>query len=256
MGEIDRIIHGDASAILPRMPDDSVDIVVTSPPYNQLGKSRRLGHGWNKNPNIWKGRAWLEILQEGEMYPDDMPEETYQDWINQILQECLRVSKGLVWFNHKTRYRDGVGIHPLSFLKAPLYSEVIWACNGSIALNCKRFAPSHETIYGFGKPHFWNDNSNKLLSVWSIQRAASNGHPTNFPVEIPLRLMEASCPPGGIVLDPFLGSGTTAVAAIQTGRHYMGIEIIEKYCELSQRNVEDSYAIKELDDSQLDLFER
>lgn len=238
------------------MPDDCVDIVVTSPPYNQLGKSRRLGHGWKENPNIWKGRAWLEIVKGDAMYEDDMPEDQYQEWLNGILQECLRVARGLVWFNHKVRYRDGVGIHPLSFLKAPLYSEVIWAMNGSIALNCKRFAMSHETIYGFGKPHYWDDNLNTLLSVWSIARAASNGHPTNFPIVIPARLIKASCPPGGIVCDPFLGSGSTAVAAIETGRHYVGIEIEREYYELSEGYVEQARKEKKLSDRQLDLFGR
>ena len=57
-------------------------------------------------------------------------------------------------------------------------------------------------------------------------------HPTQKPVEIIERMVKASCPPGGVVLDPFMGSGTTAIAARQAGRHFTGFELNPAYCDI------------------------
>lgn len=167
--------------------------------------------------------------------------------MTRVFSFCMSNTKGLVWVNHKTRYRKGVGIHPLSFLPFPLWSEVIWKRNGSVALNCKRFAPSHEFIYGFGRPHWWNDESNKLCSVWNIAASKDPDHPCSFPLTIPERLIVASCPPGGIVLDPFSGVGTTAIAAIRTGRHYIGIELEQKYVDIANERIRIEQAQLKLD---------
>lgn len=240
---INTIIHGDCEEILLDMTKDSVDIVITSPPYNHLGKSRSKAHGWSTTPG--KHSSWFQRIMSSS-YDDSMPEDEYQKWLTRIFSFCMSGTKGLVWVNHKTRYRDGKGIHPLSFLPFPLWSEIVWKRNGSVALNCKRFAPSHEFIYGFGRPHYWDDESNKLLSVWDIAASKDEDHPCSFPVTIPERVIMASCPPGGIVLDPFCGIGSTAIAAIRTGRHYIGIDIEPRYCEIARKNIERELAQLEL----------
>lgn len=234
---IDSIICGDALEIMAGMPDGSVDIIVTSPPYNQIGSKCGSRKGWSSAPGMYRRNAWHKRIRDGQAYPDDMPEQEYQAWLRAVVQECLRVSKGLVWVNHKTRYRAGVAIHPLSFLDFPVYSEIVWSRNGSMALNCKRFAPSHEYIFGFGDKHYWDDQANKLMSVWQLAASPDADHPCSFPVQIPMRLIFASCPPGGIVLDPFVGVGKTAIAAIRTGRHFIGIDIEPKFCELARERI-------------------
>jgi len=243
--ELDVIIQGDGEKILMDMPNNSVDIVVTSPPYNQLGRNAPKSHGWSTVPG--KHSSWFQRATCEGMYADDMPEEEYKKWMTRVFSFCMSNTKGLVWVNHKTRYRKGVGIHPLSFLPFPLWSEVIWKRNGSVALNCKRFAPSHEFIYGFGRPHWWNDESNKLCSVWNIAASKDPDHPCSFPLTIPERLIVASCPPGGIVLDPFSGVGTTAIAAIRTGRHYIGIELEQKYVDIANERIRIEQAQLKLD---------
>jgi len=62
-------------------------------------------------------------------------------------------------------------------------------------------------------------------------------HPNQKPVELIRGLVETLSPPGATILDPFIGSGTTAVACVETGRHYIGIELEEKYCEIARRRV-------------------
>ncbi|MBI5305514.1 MAG: site-specific DNA-methyltransferase [Chloroflexi bacterium] len=226
--------RGDCLQLLADMPDDSVDIVVTSPPYNQLGKRiPRQGTGMHKTSKF--------IAKVGAIgYSDDMPEPEYQEWIRCVVRECLRVARGLVWVNHKTRYRDGVGIHPLSFLgEFPLYSEVIWNRKISMAMNAKRFSPAHEYVFGFGEPHYWDDASNRLMSVWSIMpETGKTEHPCPFPEQLVARLIHASCPVNGAVLDPFAGSGTVAAVAVKLGRNAIGFDVNEAYLRGAERRVE------------------
>jgi site-specific DNA-methyltransferase (adenine-specific) len=78
--------------------------------------------------------------------------------------------------------------------------------------------------------------------LWSVSRlhrehAERVDHPTQKPLEIIERMLKASCPPGGVVLDPFMGSGTTALAARRTGRHFVGFELNQAYCEIIQQRL-------------------
>jgi site-specific DNA-methyltransferase (adenine-specific) len=224
----------DALALLKCLPDKSVDVTVTSPPYN-LDWQVRNGQG----RGMLKGSKWVKGFSEGyENYDDKMPEDQYQAWIRNVVAECLRVSKGLVWINHKTRFREGVGIHPLSFLPFPFYSEIVWNRGNSMILNSRRFAPSHEFVYGFGKPHYWNDNSNVLMTVWRINPPQGDiDHPCPYPESLVERLITASCPPDGVVFDPFMGSGTTALAAKRSGRQYLGCDNSLKYVEMARQRL-------------------
>lgn len=228
------VVHGDCLDVLDRMPDKSVDVVVTSPPYNQLG-SRMPAN----STGMFKGIKLVENVNTIG-YPDDMEEPEYQAWLCQVVSECLRVSRGLVWVNHKIRARDGELIHPLHFLKFPLHSEVIWDRNGSMIMAGGRFATSHEVIYGFGVPHYWLDSTKTLMTVWRISQAREElgkDHPCPFPIAIPRRLIRATCPPGGTVLDPFAGSGTTGHASMLEGRKCVLIEKNEKYLPVIQRRI-------------------
>jgi len=218
---------GDCMEILQGIDSDIADIVITSPPYNIKGGQHKSSGMLKEIPrNIT--RDW---------YEDDLSEEDYQIWMSSVVSELLRITRGLVWINHKVRYADRKAIHPARFLDFPLYSEVIWDRGGSITLNARKFAPSYEVIYGFGEPNYWNNDANKLMSVWRIAPSRNNGHPCAFPLQIPLRLINASCELGGTVLDPFMGSGTTGVACMQTGHNFIGIELDPKYYELAEKRI-------------------
>lgn len=224
------IYHGDCREILPTL---KADCVVTSPPYNTLPQSANSSglHKPKGGVNAWMLKASLG-------YSDNMPEEEYQVWLNGILHQCAEITRGLVWMNHKIRYRDGHAIHPIRFVDLPIYAEVIWNRRGSMALNCKRYAPSHEGLWAFGSPHVWNDDLNMLMSVWSIHFGeGSNSHPCAFPLSIASRPIASSTNPQDIVLDPFMGSGTTLVAAKQLSRKAVGIEIEERYCEMAAKRL-------------------
>lgn len=227
--------HGDCLDVMRGMADRSVDIVVTSPPFNQLG-SRVCRDGLGMH----QGNGWIHKA-ETIGYADDMPEPEYQRWLAEVVAECLRISKGLVWVNHKIRYRDGVAIHPARFLPFPIWSEVVWSRGVSMALNCRRFSPSHEYLLAFGEPHWWDDRSNRLMSVWTVSPVRDRAdHPCPFPIAIAARPIAASCPPGGVVLDPFAGSGTVGVACLKAGRRAILIESDHGYVSTIRRRLRDA----------------
>lgn len=217
------IYCGDCLEILPFI--ESVDVTFSSPPYNTIAAT--TPSGMMKEHNHKQNEGY-------DGYADDMPEMEYQAWMRDVFGLCRAVTKGLVWINHKTRYRDKTGIHPLAIFNWPFYSEIVWDRKGSITLNARKFAPSHEYVYGFGTPHYWDNAMNTFLSVWQIMPERDvKGHPCPFPVSIASRCITASCPEGGVVLDPFMGSGTTLLAARQEGRRGIGIEINPKYCDVA-----------------------
>jgi len=229
-----KIINGDCVEEIKKMPDKSVDIVITSPPYNTLPVNR-------KNTGRLKDTKWLKKAIAGySSYNDSKPEDEYQEWINNVIGECLRISKGVVWINHKVRYRNRIGIHPLKFIKYDLFCEIIWQRSGGVAFNSRRYVPNHESIYGFGTPHFWDGVNDHLFTVWKIAQVSNNDHPCVFPIQIPERLIASSCPIGGIILDPFCGIGTTGIAAMMSKRDFIGIEIDKKYAGISEINIKNA----------------
>lgn len=219
---------GDCAVILPHL--DDVDAIIYSPPYNTLKPSAKPSGIYAERKtgmNVWMDK------QGG--YEDQKEEKEYQKWQQEILELCLSKAP-VVWINHKTRYRDGHGIHPLHFYTAPLFSEVIWDRGVSMALNCGRFAPSFEYWLGFGKPKKWNDDVNKKLSVWRVPpgdgKEKDNDHPCPYPERLVSPII-AGCVFDGGCLDPFMGSGTTGVAAMNLEKRFIGIEKERKYFDIA-----------------------
>lgn len=226
---------GDCLEILPTL--GKVDAVVTSPPYNTLNPSAKPS-----GLHAERAKGVNEWMEKQGGYFDQRPEEDYQLWQQQVLTLCLRVAS-VVWINHKTRYRDGVGIHPLHFYQAPLFAEVVWDRGGSMALNCGRFAPSHEYWFGFGKPDRWDDSVNKLLSVWRVPprdgKEIDNNHPCPYPERVVNPIIKG-CVFNRGAIDPFMGSGTTGVACMNLGRSFVGIEIEPKYFDIACERIENA----------------
>ena len=235
------LYRGDCLEILPTL--GKVDAVVTSPPYHTLAPAAKPSglHADRKSGrNLW--------MEKSGGYFDQRPEQEYQDWQQCFLETCLEAAP-VVWINHKTRYREGYGIHPLHFYKAPLFAEVVWDRGGSMALNCGRYAPSHEYWFAFGKPSQWDNKNNKMMSVWRIApgsgKGAANDHPCPYPPDLVTPIIE-SCVFDGAVCDPFMGSGTTLVAAHHLGRIGIGIEIEPEYFDIACKRVEQAVAQQSL----------
>lgn len=241
------IIHGDCLDVLPTLEAGSVDAIVTSPPYNQLG-SRIVDRGGRMAKDGWLAKV------ESIGYADDMAEPDYRAWLAAVADSLATVARpgASFFFNHKIRYRGADVLHPMDYVREwpgwQLKQEIIWDKCGGIAFNCGRFAPADERIYWLvrdGAAPTWNAGSARMLTVWRISSASDTSpfradHPCPFPPEIPARCIAATTMPGDIVLDPFAGSGTTAEACMKAGRRCIAIEKDERYIKTIYRRVSEA----------------
>ena len=126
---------------------------------------------------------------------------------------------GAIFYNHKWRVQNGLLQDPQDIVEGfPIRQIIIWQRNGGINFNAGYFLPTYEVIYLIAKPKFkLAKKANALGDVWNIPQEKNNPHPAPFPLELAQRCIESV--DDGTVLDPFLGSGTTALAAEVLGRN-------------------------------------
>jgi len=239
---LDRIFCHSAEAMT-ELPDCSVHLMVTSPPYNV-----------------------------GKEYDEDLSLEEYLFFLQRVWKETYRVlvPGGRMCVNVANLGRKPyIPLHAfiaeqavrLGFL---MRGEIIWnkaaSASPSTAWGSWKSAGNptlrdvHEYILVFCKETFKRQNPAKRestitrdefleynKSVWNFaaEPARKVGHPAPFPVELPRRLIQLYTFENEIVLDPFMGSGQTAIAAVKSNRHYVGYDVDEKYVELAMRRIKD-----------------
>ena len=121
----------------------------------------------------------------------------------------------------------------------PVRQIIIWKRNGGINFNPGYFLPTYEVIYLIARPAFrLRPKANAIGDVWHIPQESRNPHPAAFPVELAQRCIQATHVE--TVLDPFLGSGTTAIAAKACDRKWIGIDASPNYCEMARRRIAES----------------
>jgi site-specific DNA-methyltransferase (adenine-specific) len=227
---LNRITCGDALEVMQRIPDKSVDLVVTSPPYNLRNSS---GNGMKDG----RGGKWPKaaLLNGYDSHDDCMPHEDYVKYQRKCLVECMRLisDKGAIFYNHKWRVQNGFLQDRSDIVGGfPVRQIIIWKKKGGINFNAGYFLPTYEVIYLITKPDFkLSAKANALGDVWEFPHEKNNPHPAPYPVELAERCI--SCTDARVVLDPFIGSGTTALACKRQKRDFIGIEISEKYCKMA-----------------------
>lgn len=198
--EYDYIELGDCLELMKELPDKSVDLIVTDPPYGKKADKGTNGFGSAKNRK-YKG-GW----------DSKIPEKA-------VFDEMFRVAKNVIIF----------GGNYFSHELPPSNCWIFWDKKGDIAFQ-NPFADGELIYTTFTKPvkkivfrqqGFITDSKDKRY------------HPTQKPSELVQMLIERFSNEGDIILDPFLGSGTTAVAAINTGRHYIGFELDPGYFDIA-----------------------
>lgn len=222
------IYNASSDEVLPRIETDSVDLVVTSPPYNKANSD------CSRSP-LCKGAR----LRKGyEVHGDAMDESEYDEWQRRVLKELWRISRLAVAYNHKPRIQDGQWRAPLGLDFGGLIPRqvVIWKTGAGINLMPRAFAPAHEWVMIFAKNE-WSIGKqwSSIGDVWEIQPTCHPEHPAPYPIQLPARLIE-SCG-AKTVLDPYAGTGTTIEAAKLLGCRAIGIEINERYCEIAARRM-------------------
>ena len=150
----------------------------------------------------------------------------------------LLTDDGAIFYNHKWRVQNGLLQDRSDIVKDfPVRQIIIWERAGGFNFNTQYFLPTYEVIYLICKPEFklTGEMASDIGDVWQINQERKNEHPAPFPVEIPKRCIETTG--AKIVLDPFIGSGTTAVAAQMLGVDWIGIEISEEYCRMANERI-------------------
>ncbi|MBP9561761.1 MAG: site-specific DNA-methyltransferase [Syntrophorhabdaceae bacterium] len=242
---VDKIIAGDSEVILKNIPDNSIDLIFTSPPYN-FG----LEYESNEDAHYW---------------------EIYFEKLFRIFNECIRVLKygGRVAVNIQPLFSDYIPSHHIVsnfFISKKLIwkGEILWEKNN---YNCKYTAwgswksPSNPylkytwefiEIYckgdlkKFGNSEYIDISADEfkkwVVAKWSIapeRNMKEYGHPAMFPEELVERFLKLFSYKGDIVLDPFNGVGTTTVVAKRLKRKYIGIDISDEYCKVAEKRIKD-----------------
>jgi len=235
---INNIICGDCLTIMRQMPDECLDLVVTSPPYNlknSTGNGMKDGRG-----SLWKKSS----LRDGAYttHDDNMPYPEYIKWQRNSLTEMMRLIKddGAIFYNHKWRVQKGLMQDRREIIQGfPVRQIIIWNRKTRINFNQGYFAPQFEVIYVIAKRNFkLVKGATALGDVWEFLAEKNNPHPAPFPVALIERIISSTH--AKTILDPFSGSGTTAIAALNLNRNYIGIDISPEYCESAKNRIMNS----------------
>ncbi len=226
---LDEIYCGDALVLMKDIPAGSIDLIVTDPPFAIDFEAKR------SNYNRTQGRV-IEGYNE-------IPREKYYDFTVSWMKEAYRVLKrsgSMYVFSGWTNLKDILNaIDDVGFITI---NHIIWKYQFGVFTK-RRFVTSHyhilfvvkdERSYKFNKMEHYPED------VWVINREYWTGKvktPTKLPLELVKKILLFSSDEGDIVLDPFMGSGTVAVAAKMLGRHFLGFEIVPEYCELARERV-------------------
>lgn len=237
------IYHGNCEQLLPSIP--KARLIFTSPPYNLGGRPwPHLGH-WKPGDSPGGKSKWKNgsdgsggVKYTG--YNDALPHSEYVEWQRRILSVCFSclTDDGAIFYNHKPRVIGGKLWLPLELIEGlPLRQIVIWARAGGLNFNPTAYVPTHEWIMVLAKEQWRlrDKRASGLGDVWRVAQKADPEHPAPFPFELPARAIESTKP--GIVIDPFMGTGTTLRAAKAAGREAYGIDIDERCCEIAARRL-------------------
>jgi site-specific DNA-methyltransferase (adenine-specific) len=242
-----RIYHGDCREILPALEPASVDLVVADPPYGTTKLE------WDERDLTWLERCGMVLRPEGTVWCFGSM-KTFMLQGRAIESLGWTVAQDLVWQKHNgsnfaaDRFRR-VHEHVVHLFRGrwdAVHKAPVMHMDHTRKRQIRRKGrpphlgvtdPDHVYTAVDGGPR----HELSVIEVRSCHGYAE--HPTQKPIGILAPLIAYSCPPGGLVLDPTMGSGSTLVAAKQAGRRAVGIELEEKYCEIAARRVSQEMAL-------------
>lgn len=270
-----KVVQGDCLQLAALLPDESIDIIVTSPPY--WGQRLSLGTGVESDPRLYlqalvniftlllrklkpRGLLWINV---GDAYNTPVNWDADDSWTYSSLgaqkdglspansahtkarsRRRAFIDKAIPWLKYGNLlalpYRMVVDLCTVGYL---FRGEVIWRkLNPMPEGKCRRPHRGHESIYLFAKQenHAFRI-SPPVRSVWDLSNEKIDGlpHSSRYPVALPLQCIEAygALGPEVIVLDPFSGSGSTGIAASRAGCSYIGFEIDPRHVEASNQRL-------------------
>ena len=208
-------MQGDCLERMKEIPDGSIDLILTDPPYGMSYNSgrRKVSYG--------------EIKNDHSLY-----------WLDGFAEECFRVA------NNNTAHYVTCSFHHIDTFKQAfqkyfkIKNILVWVKNNHGSGDLKGdFAPQHEFILFLHKGRRLY-NGGRVSNVLHFPKTGNKLHPTQKPVEMMEFLIQKFCDEGQVVLDPFMGSGSTGVACVNTKRNFIGIELDEDYFRIAKNRIE------------------
>jgi site-specific DNA-methyltransferase (adenine-specific)/modification methylase len=237
--EINKIYNENCLDTMAKMPDNFIDLTVTSPPYNM---NLRIRNGQYCSRQIVK-----ELSTKYTTFDDNLPIEEYYNFHSKVLKELLRVSK-VVFYNIQIVTGSKRSIFKMigefnEFLK----DIIVWDKGTSQPAMQKQVLNRRielilvfETDYPISRQYrYANFNRGTLDDIWQIKRGkkVSKSHGAIFPEKLISKILENFTKEGEIIYDPFMGTGTTAVVCKKMNRSFIGSEISSEYIKISEKRL-------------------
>lgn len=246
---IDKILCGDALDVMRQMPDECVDLIFADPPFN-VGKAyldqRDDYRAWVAT---WVSECFRLLKSHGSFYLMTLAQ--YLEWKMPLMAELGVFLDLIIWKN--TSLQSAKERYSRSYQAIMLYSkgdeytfhpkaEIV---KRDLVVRASALKKKPELAYGYpGRVgNLWDDI--KFISGGCMapkeailcEDSKKKAHPCQMPVKLAYRAIVFSTDPDAIVFDPFVGSGSTAVASIQAGRHYIGVDISPEYCKIARERI-------------------
>ncbi len=250
MDLLDKIICGDCLEVMSQIPDRTVHLAVTSPPYN-------LGISYDNHDDSltyenyldWMKKVWVEtkrVLVPGGRFALNIAPTSiknfrpiHHDFSNQLRETGMIMRTEIIWYKQTMGRRTAWGswMSPSNPHIVPSWEYVLVFCKDSWTLdgNKKDRDITNDEFMRFSDG-FW----------YIPPESQRRGHPTPFPEMLIYRLIKFYTYRGNVVLDMFGGTGTVAVVAQKTGRHFIHIDISQKYCQIAEQRLETAKMLQEL----------
>lgn len=247
---LDKIVCGDVLDVMAEIPDSTIHLAVTSPPYNLNmnydGCKDDLAY---EEYLAWMRKVWLQtkrtLVSGGRFALNIAPTSIknfrpiHHDFANQLREIGMVFRTEIVWYKQTMKRRTAWGSW-----KTPANPHIV---------------PSWEYILVFSRDSWMLESDSKDADItadefmrfsdgfWYIPpESQRRGHPTPFPEELIYRLIKFYTYKGNVVLDMFGGTGTVAVVAQKTGRHFVHVDISPKYCEIAEQRLGTARMLQEL----------
>ncbi|MEK6582625.1 MAG: site-specific DNA-methyltransferase [Nitrospirota bacterium] len=240
-----RLLKGDCVEILNKVGENRVDMIFADPPY------------FLSNGGITCHAGKMVSVNKGKWDKSKGAKENHE-FTKKWLEACQKVLKpnGTIWVSGTTHIIYAVGF-AMQELGYKILNDIIWyKRNAPPNLSCRYFTHSTEIVLWAAKneksKHYFDyklmkktNNDKQMRNVWEMSAPQAEEkkfgkHPTQKPVELLKRIIQASTKKDDLVLDPFCGSSTTGVAAVLLNRKYVGIDLEEEYLDVSRKRLEDT----------------
>ena len=238
-----KLINDDCLKVLPTLPDQSVNLIVTSPPYNMRTRIR--------NGKYTTRETSKHFSKKYENFYDALSIDDYYHFHKNVIDEMLRISQ-IIFYNIQIVTGNKEAIFKIiGYFNKSIKDIIIWdKGHGQPAMHSGVLNKATELIFMFEANakagrcfNTYNFDRGKLSDIWRISRERSKikGHGAVFPLALAERAINSFSKENDVVLDPFMGSGTTGVAAKNLNRQFIGIELDKNYFDMAEKRINETH---------------